>query len=154
MDLPQKSVGRKDDAGASRPPLSRISSLRLYALGGTSDHAASKWEALFRWPLLWYRTSLGPILLREIRSLGYRISVELKIRQEVSRGDPLVPDSLQPLLVQGSESYRRAYIQDMKRLEADQPLLSTSDRILATRMWLAGSCNSACSCRSAPCQNK
>jgi hypothetical protein len=116
-------------------PLRLIPDARL----DKTNHGASKWRFLFGYLRFLYRKSLLPILLKEFRSLCHRIALEMRTRQELSLGLPIVPQSLLATSVVGPEAYRHAYRRDMKKLEADQPFLSTSDLILATQMWRAGS---------------
>lgn len=105
---------------------------------GKPDRGVSIWKALAKHLRRSYRKSVLPILLREFCNLGRRISLELQLRRELSLGLPTVHGLLRLMSVEGPESYRRSYIRGMKQLEEDRLLSSTWDRIVATRMWIAG----------------
>ena len=119
---------------------------------GTSVHAKSRWAILLRRPLLWYRTSVVPTLLRECRNSARRIRVEREVQHAASQGSPIVPPVLAQIAVQGNPAYRHAYIQSMRQLENDLAPLTTWDLIVATRMWTAGANWKSCSERTSPDQ--
>ena len=137
--------------------MSEIKQIELWKSGDRLDslgHESPKRGSLFRHLAKWYRRSLVPILLREIRSFRHRISIEVKIRRAFSLGFPVVPEALQETLVSGSLTYRRAYSRSMTRLAGDEPYYSTADHILATRMWIEGSNYCACSCHNKTSQEE
>lgn len=129
-----------------KPPV--LSEARVFVshdLTGNVDHGKPKMQTLAACLLGLYYRSVLPTLLSESRSLVHRIRIVWKIQREMGSGLPTVPVTLEPFALRGPHKYRHAYIESMKQLEAEFPVLTIWDRLIAARMWSDGT---RCSYRS------
>jgi hypothetical protein len=111
----------------------------------TASLPTSKKRSPFQVLRHWYSCSALRILVTEFYSLASRIRWSLRIRAWWRSVDAdSIPLEIEPYSVSGPDMYRRAYISDMQRIQAEHQFLTDGDLLILAQAWLAGSKSGAC----------